>query len=93
MKEKNQVPGQVMGKEKRAKYSIRSKIIATAVCPLLAMSTAVSILAVNGVTGIAMANVIAAILFVGVVQLLYVSNGIVKSVRMADDNRLEQLYR
>lgn len=72
-------------KKKRAKNSIRSKIIATAVCPLVVMSTAVSVLAINGYDGIFVANVIAAVLFVGVLQLVYVSNGIVKSVRMTEE--------
>lgn len=72
-------------KEKRAKNSIRSKIIATAVCPLVVMSTAVSVLAIHGYGGIFVANVIAAVLFVGILQLVYVSNGIVKSVRMTEE--------
>lgn len=72
-------------KDKRAKNSIRSKIIATAVCPLVVMSTAVSVLSINGYGGIFVANVIAAVLFVGILQLVYVSNGIVKSVRMTEE--------
>lgn len=71
--------------QKRVQHSIRSKIIATAVCPLIAMSTAVSVLAINGYNDMVIANVIAAILFVGIVQLIFVSNGIVKSVRMAEE--------
>ena len=71
--------------QKRFQHSIRSKIIATAVCPLIAMSTAVSVLAINGYNDMVIANVIAAILFVGIVQLSFVSNGIVKSVRMAEE--------
>lgn len=71
--------------QKRVQHSIRSKIIATAVCPLITMSTAVSVLAINGYNDMVIANVIAAILFVGIVQLIFVSNGIVKSVRMAEE--------
>lgn len=72
-------------KQKRVRHSIRSKIIATAVCPLIAMSTAVSVLAINDYDAMFVANVIAVILFVGIVQLIFVSNGIVKSVRMAEE--------
>lgn len=71
--------------QKRVQHSIRSKIIATAICPLIAMSTAVSVLAINGYNDMVIANVIAAILFVGIIQLIFVSNGIVKSVRMAEE--------
>ena len=70
--------------EKRIQKSIQSQILATALCPLVAMSTAVSILAVNGYDGLLMANVIAAILLIGVIQLVYVARSIVKTVRMAE---------
>ena len=72
-------------KPREAKYSIRSKIIATGVCPLVIMSTAVSLMALNGYNGIGLANVIALVLLIGVVQLLYVAHGIVKSVRKVEE--------
>ncbi len=74
-----------MKKNDRVKQTIRSRIIATAICPLLAMSTAVSILFVNGVDGLIVSFVIAGILLIGVLQLLYVSGGIVKSVRKVEE--------
>lgn len=83
-----------MKKQKRVRHSIRSKIIATAVCPLIAMSTAVSVLAINDYDAMFVANIIAVILFVGIVQVILVSNGIVKSVRMAEEylNQLSERH-
>ncbi len=74
-----------MKKSKRVKKSIQSKIMATALCPLIAMSTSVSVLAVNDADGMLIANVIAGILFVGVAQLLFVSRSIVKSIRKMEE--------
>ena len=68
----------------RVKKTIRSQIIATAICPLVAMSTAVSILSLNGYDGLLVSFVIAGILLVGGIQLLYVSGSIVKSVRKVE---------
>lgn len=77
---------------KRFKGSIQSNIMATALCPLLAMSTTVSILAMNNYGPIFIANVIAVILVIGIIQLLYVSRSIVKSVRLTEQylNQLAQ---
>ena len=69
---------------KKFKRSIQSDIMATALCPLLAMSTIVSVLAMNNYGPIFIANVIAVILVIGIVQLLYVSRSIVKSVRLTE---------
>lgn len=71
-------------KQKRVEKSIRGQIFATALCPLLAMSTSVSILSLNGYEGIKVAYVIALVLFIGVVQLVYVANSIVKPIRQAE---------
>lgn len=70
---------------KRVRKSIRSQIIATALCPLLAMSTSVSILSVNDFNPMLIANVIAAILLVGTAQLLFVAHSIVKPVRKVEE--------
>ncbi|MGC6174614.1 methyl-accepting chemotaxis protein [Lacrimispora sp. 38-1] len=72
-------------KSKRVKKSIRNQIIATALCPLVIMSTAVSILSLKGYDPMLVANTIAAILFVGTAQLLYVAHGIVKPIRKAEE--------
>ncbi|SFR88805.1 methyl-accepting chemotaxis protein [Anaeromicropila populeti] len=70
---------------KRVKKSIRGQILATALCPLLMMSTLVSILSLRGVDDMIVAYVIAIILGVGVVQLLYVARSIVKPLRKIEE--------
>lgn len=70
--------------EERLQKSIRGQIIATGMCPLVIMSTAVSLLILNGYTTYGLANAIALILLIGIVQLLYVANSIVKAVRKAE---------
>lgn len=72
-------------KQKRVRDSIIKKIIATALCPLLAMSTAVSILSLNGYDPMIIANVIALILLVGTVQLLWLARDIVKPLRTMEE--------
>lgn len=72
-------------KQKRVRDSIIKKIIATALCPLLAMSTAVSILSLNGYDPMLIANVIALILLVGTVQLLWLARDIVKPLRTMEE--------
>ena len=72
-------------KQKRVRDSIIKKIIATALCPLLAMSTAVSVLSLNGYDPMLIANVIAFILFVGTVQLLWLARDIVKPLRIMEE--------
>lgn len=72
-------------KLRRVKKSIRSQIIATALCPLIIMSTVVSILSLNGFNPMMIANIIAFILLIGTAQLLYVANSIVKPIRKAEE--------
>lgn len=72
-------------KQKRVRDSIIKKIIATALCPLVAMSTAVSILSLNGYDSMLIANVIAFILLVGTVQLLWLAHDIVKPLRTMEE--------
>lgn len=72
-------------KQKRVKKSIKNQIIATGLCPLLIMSTSVSVLSVRGTSPMIIANVIAMVLLVGIIQLLYVANSIVKPIREAED--------
>lgn len=75
---------------KRVTKSIRNQIIATGVIPLIVMSTAVSILSLNGAADTMMLpNTIFMILLIGVIQLLYVANNIVKPLRMMERNILE----
>lgn len=81
MKKQNQNAGKL----KKVKKSIRNQIIATGLCPLLAMSTAVSILSLGGYDQMMIADIIAAILLVGTLQLLYVAHSIVKPVRKAEE--------
>lgn len=71
-------------KLKRVKKSIRNQIIATGLCPLIIMSTAVSILSIRGYQSMTLANTITVILIVGIAQLLYVANSIVKPIRQAE---------
>lgn len=70
---------------KKVKKSIRSQIIATGLCPLIAMSTAVSILSLGGYDQMLIADIIAAILLIGTLQLLYVAHNIVKPIRKAEE--------
>ncbi len=72
-------------KQKRVTKSIRSQIIATGLCPLVLMSTLVSVLSLNGTNPMLIANIIAMVLLVGIIQLLYVANSIVKPIREAED--------
>lgn len=72
-------------KHKRVTKSIRSQIIATGLCPLVIMSTLVSILSLKGISSIIIANIIALVLLVGIIQLLYVAHSIVKPIREAED--------
>lgn len=72
-------------KPKRVAKSIRNQIIATALCPLIAMSTSVSVLAVNGYNEMIIANVIALVLIIGIIQLFYVAHSIVKPIRKAEE--------
>lgn len=72
-------------KQKRVKKSVVNQIIATALCPLLAMSTIVSILSMNGYNDMMIANIIALILFVGVVQLVLVTRNIVSPLRRMEE--------
>jgi len=71
-------------KNKRVTHSIRSQIIATGLCPLIIMSTLVSILSLKGTNPMIIANVIAMVLVVGIIQLLYVANSIVKPIRKTE---------
>lgn len=71
-------------KMKRVKKSIRNQIIATGLCPLVIMSTAVSVLSLNGYSPMLIANMIAVILLIGTAQLLYVAHSIVKPIRNAE---------
>ncbi|MBS7528347.1 methyl-accepting chemotaxis protein [Fusibacter paucivorans] len=68
-------------KQKRVKKSVVNQIIATALCPLLAMSTTVSILSIRGYDDMLVANVIAFILLVSVIQLILVTMNIAKPLR------------
>lgn len=72
-------------KLKKVKKSLRNQIIATALCPLIVMSTTVSIMSLNGYNQLLIANIIAIILLVGTAQLLYVANSIVKPIRTAEE--------
>lgn len=74
---------------RRVKKSIRNQIIATALCPLLAMSTSVSVLAMNGFNEMLIANIIAFILFVGVIQLALVTRNIVGPLRKIEEYMLQ----
>ena len=76
---------QEIKKPKRVAKSIRNQIVATALCPLIIMSTSVSILSVNGYNPMIVANVIAFVLIIGIIQLLYVANSIVKPIRHAEE--------
>lgn len=76
-------------KRKRVKESIRNKIIATGLCPLVAMSTAVSILSLNGHSPMMVADTITVILVIGTVQLLYVAHSIVRPIREVEDYMLQ----
>lgn len=80
MNEKKEKPKKL----KRVGKSIRGQIIATGLCPLVIMSTTVSVLALNGYDSMMLSNLIALILFIGVVQLLYVASVIVKPLRQAE---------
>lgn len=71
--------------QKRVTKSIVNQIIATALCPLLAMSTTVSILAINDFDQMLIANIIALILFIGIVQLFVVTRNIVKPLRRMEE--------
>lgn len=72
-------------KPKRVEKSIRNQIVATAICPLIAMSTSVSILSLKGYNEILIANVIAFVLIIGIIQLFYIANSIVKPIREAEE--------
>jgi Methyl-accepting chemotaxis protein len=72
-------------KSKRVTKSIKNQIIATALCPLIAMSTSVSVLSLKGYNEMLIANVIALVLIIGIIQLLYVANNIVKPIRDAEE--------
>ncbi|WP_330385970.1 sensor histidine kinase [[Clostridium] fimetarium] len=65
-------------------HSIRSQIIATGLCPLIIMSTLVSILSLKETNPMIIANVIAMVLVVGIIQLLYFANSIVKPIRKTE---------
>ncbi len=69
---------------KEIEKSIKSQIIATGITPLLAMSTAVSILSLGDNGPMVIAGTIAFILLVGIVQLLFVAHNIVKPIRKAE---------
>lgn len=71
-------------KLKRVRKNICNQIIATGLCPLVTMSTAVSLLSSNGHSPMMIANTIAVILFIGTAQLLYVAHDIVKPIRKAE---------
>lgn len=70
-------------KKKKVTKSIRNQIIASALCPLFAMSMSVSVLTINGYDDMLVANVIAFVLLIGTVQLLYVAHSIVKPLRQS----------
>ncbi|WOO36729.1 HAMP domain-containing methyl-accepting chemotaxis protein [Anaerocolumna sp. AGMB13020] len=72
-------------KIKRVEKSIRSQIIATGLCPLVMMSTSISILSLRGVDPMLVSNTIAFVLLIGIVQLLYVAHSIVKPIRIAEE--------
>ncbi len=72
-------------KVKRVEKSIRSQIIATGLCPLVMMSTSISILSLRGVDPMLISNIIALVLLIGIVQLLYVAHSIVKPIRVAEE--------
>ncbi len=72
-------------KVKRVEKSIRSQIIATGLCPLVMMSTSISILSLRGVDPMLISNTIALVLLIGIVQLLYVAHSIVKPIRVAEE--------
>ncbi|MDF2872506.1 MAG: methyl-accepting chemotaxis protein [Anaerocolumna sp.] len=72
-------------KTKRVEKSIRSQIIATGLCPLVMMSTSVSILSLRGADPMLVSNTIALVLLIGIVQLLYVAHSIVKPIRVAEE--------
>ena len=72
-------------KHKRVTKSIKNQIFATGLCPLIIMSTLVSVLSLRGTNPIIIANVITVVLIVGIIQLLYVANSIVKPIREAED--------
>lgn len=72
-------------KYKRVTKSIRNQIIATGLCPLVIMSTLVSVLSLRGTNPMTIANIIALVLLVGIVQLLYVANSIVNPIREAEE--------
>ena len=76
---------QASKKPKRVTKSIRNQIIATALCPLIVMSTVVSVLSLGGYNEMLIANIIALILIVGIIQLLLVANSIVKPIRAAEE--------
>lgn len=81
MREKNRSAG----KQKRVKKSVVNQIVATALCPLLAMSTIVSILSMNDFNPMFIANIIALILLVGTVQLLLVARSITRPLRRMEE--------
>lgn len=72
-------------KLKKVEKSIRGQIIATGICPLVAMSTAVSILSLGGYNPMIVSYTIAAILFIGTIQLLHIAHSIVKPIRKAEE--------
>jgi methyl-accepting chemotaxis protein len=74
---------------RKVKKSIRNQIVATGLCPLVAMSTLVSILSLNGFNQMALANIIAIILFVSAIQLYYVANIIVKPIRKTEEYMMQ----
>ncbi|MFT4146474.1 MAG: methyl-accepting chemotaxis protein [Mobilitalea sp.] len=89
MKTKDKKDKQNRKKLKKVKKSIRNQIVATGLCPLVAMSTLVSILSLNGFNQMALANIIAIILFVGAIQLYYVANIIVKPIRKTEEYMIQ----
>lgn len=76
-------------KSKRVKKSIKSQIIATALCPLIIMSTTVSILSLSGFNQLLIAYIIALILLIGTLQLVYVANSIVRPIRKAEEYMMQ----
>lgn len=72
-------------KPKKMKKSIRNQIIATGLCPLITMSTAVSILSLNGHDPMIVSYTIAVILLIGTIQLLYIAQSIVKPIGKAEE--------
>lgn len=74
---------------KKVKNSIQNQIIATGLCPLIIMSTTIGVISQRGGSPILIANVIAFILLMGIIQLIYIASIIVKPIQIMEFSILQ----